>query len=132
MAVAGVVTAVVWFVQKNQTATPTATAAEPPVAAKLQAARTATLAAPAASATPPEMPTAPAPESNTKAESVELEALPVLPSLQVDPARLRLEQAREATKRELAAQEAPEAMAPKPASAPGRAPVSSPTTSPVR
>lgn len=132
VAVAGVVTAVVWFVQKNQTATPTATAAEPPVAAKLQAARTATLAAPAASATPPEMPTAPAPESNTKAESVELEALPVLPSLQVDPARLRLEQAREATKRELAAQEAPEAMAPKPASAPGRAPVSSPTTSPVR
>ncbi|HEY6728201.1 MAG TPA: hypothetical protein VI197_29530, partial [Polyangiaceae bacterium] len=165
VAVAGVVTGVVWFVQKNQATTATdATAGT--VEAKLQAARTATLAAPLPSAVPgnavpgnavpgdavpgsavpgsavpgdavpgdavPGVPVSapqvPAPEANAKAESVELEALPVLPSLQVDPARVRLEQAREATKRELAAQESPEALVPK--AAPARAPAPAPV--PVR
>ena len=104
VAVAGVVTGVVWFVHKNQGAVTTA-----PVEAKLQAARTLALETPLPSAAPApvDTPKPPAPDPNTKAESVELEALPVLPSLQVDPARVRLEQAREATKRELAAQEAP-------------------------
>jgi hypothetical protein len=111
VAVAGVVTGVVWFVQKNQAA-PATLEASRAVGTKLQAARTVTLAAPLPSAVPVSVPKAPAPEPNAKAESVELEALPVLPSLQVDPARVRLEQAREATKRELAAQEAPEIVAP--------------------
>lgn len=108
VAVGGIVTGVVWFVQKNQGAV---TAVEAPVEAKLQAARTVTLEAPLPSAAPAPVgsPKSPAPDTNAKAESVELEALPVLPSLQVDPARVRLEQAREATKRELAAQETPAA-----------------------
>lgn len=117
VAVAGVVTGVVWFVHKNQSATTTTTAAAGGVGTKLQAARTVTLEAPLPSAVPVNVPKATPPEANAKAESVELEALPVLPSLQVDPARVRLEQAREATKRELAAQDAPEPAPPKAVSA---------------
>ncbi len=99
----------------NRSQQPTNPEAGEPSQAKLEAAKVAaptspksalpkpTLATSGGAHQPPPGPSAA--ESVEEAETVDLEELPILPSAQFDPARQRLEQAKQATKRELAGQE---------------------------
>jgi hypothetical protein len=115
LAVAGVVVLVTWLVGRSQSGE-----RHQPTPVRLESAQT-PVSAPATTTTPQptEAPpdkssdTVPTPPSaSAEAETVELEALPVLPSPKIDAEKYRVEQAKQAAKRELASEVAKESATP--------------------